>query len=60
LLDGGLSYEALRAIFEQVLPSDVALFNEYHALIDHHAKQVCRPKPTCEACFLRTRCPWPA
>jgi endonuclease-3 related protein len=59
LLDGALSYEALRAVFEQSLPSDVALFNEYHALIDHHAKQVCRPKPICKVCFLKTRCPWP-
>jgi endonuclease-3 related protein len=59
LLDGELSYEALRATFERALPHDVAMFNEYHALIDHHAKQVCRPKPICEACFLKARCPWP-
>ncbi len=59
LLDGDLSYEALRSIFERLLPADVALFNEYHALIDHHAKQVCRPKPRCGECFLRRGCPWP-
>jgi endonuclease-3 related protein len=60
LLDGALSYEALRAAFEQALPPDVSLFNEYHALIDHHAKGVCRPQPQCEACFLKASCPWPA
>jgi endonuclease-3 related protein len=58
LLDGDLPYEALRANFEQALPKEVALFNEYHALIDHHAKLVCRPKPRCEACFLKGDCPW--
>jgi endonuclease-3 related protein len=57
LLDGELSYEALRATFEQALAPDVALFNEYHALIDHHAKQVCRTQPRCEACFLQLLCP---
>jgi endonuclease-3 related protein len=58
LLDGDLPYEALRAAFEQVLPKEVALFNEYHALIDRHAKLVCRPRPRCEACFLCHDCPW--
>ncbi len=58
LVDGELSYEALRATFEQALPKQVALFNEYHALIDHHAKLVCRPRPRCDACFLRGDCPW--
>jgi endonuclease-3 related protein len=57
LLDAGLGYEALRAIFEDALPADVAMYNEFHALIDHHAKQVCRPKPRCEACVLRRNCP---
>lgn len=60
LLDGDLPYETLRALFEQALPGEAALFNEYHALIDHHAKLVCRPKPRCSACFLRPACPWEA
>ena len=58
LLDGDQSYEVLRAAFEQALPKQVALFNEYHALIDHHAKLVCRPKPRCGECFLKQACPW--
>jgi endonuclease III related protein len=58
LLDGELGYETLRAAFEQTLPPDVEMFNEYHALIDHHAKQVCRPKPLCGECFLQRMCQW--
>ncbi|MEJ2456086.1 MAG: endonuclease [Candidatus Thiodiazotropha sp.] len=58
LLDARLPYEALRSVFERALPADVAMYNEFHALIDHHAKQVCRPKPRCEACMLHHDCPW--
>ena len=58
LLDGDLPYETLRATFERALPPEVAIYNEYHALIVHHAKQVCRPKPQCERCFLKTKCHW--
>lgn len=50
-------YEALRHAFERVLPPDVALFNEYHALIVAQAKHVCRPRPCCADCCLRADCP---
>jgi endonuclease III related protein len=58
LLDGELPYETLRAVFEQALSPNVAMFNEYHALLDHHAKLICRPKPHCDACVLRNLCQW--
>jgi endonuclease III related protein len=56
LMDAGASYETLRAEFERALGREVALFNEYHALIVNHAKHVCRKKPDCEGCCLRTGC----
>ena len=34
----------------------VALFNEYHALIVRHGKEVCRLRPTCDSCALRRQC----
>jgi len=49
-------YETLRRGFEQALGPDVPLFNEYHALIVRHAKEVCRTIPICDACCLRTQC----
>ena len=52
----GLSYEALRARFEDELPADVGLFNEYHALIVRHAKEHCRKKPLCSGCPLEGIC----
>ena len=53
------SYEVLRATFEKKLQKHnkkVWLFNEYHALIVHHAKYFCKTKPVCEHCCLKKRC----
>ncbi len=50
-------YERLRAWFEDGLPREVPLFNEYHALIVRHAKEHCRKRPRCAGCPLASRCP---
>ena len=57
LLDHRAGYEALRAAFENALPRDPGLYQEYHALIVQHAKQACGVRPRCDACCLRRRCP---
>ena len=57
LLDAAWGYEVLRASFERDLRADVAMFNEYHALIVHHAKYFCRSKPHCAQCALAGDCP---
>jgi endonuclease-3 related protein len=58
LLDGSEGYEAIRTLFEQALGPDRALFNEYHALIVRHAKDLCRARrPLCAECVLRDGCP---
>ncbi len=57
LVDGTEGYEDIRLGFERVLGPDVALFNEYHALIVRHAKLVCQVRPRCPECCLRRRCP---
>lgn len=57
VIEGDESYEALRTSFEQALGPDPALFNEYHALIVRHAKEVCRARaPRCNQCFLNAGC----
>lgn len=48
-----IGYEPLRALFERHLPSDPALFNEYHALLVAVGKRYCRSRPHCESCPLR-------
>ncbi|MCB1773624.1 MAG: endonuclease [Gammaproteobacteria bacterium] len=56
LADGRESYEDLRLGFEDALGPDVALFNEFHALIVRHAKVSCRKQPDCTGCVLRALC----
>jgi endonuclease-3 related protein len=57
LIEGRERYEPLRQMLERRLGADAALFNEYHALIVAHAKDVCRPRPHCPDCALGALCP---
>jgi endonuclease-3 related protein len=57
LFEGPEPYEAMRATLENALGLDVALFNEFHALIVRHAKEVCRVRPGCSGCMLAGCCP---
>lgn len=59
LVEPDIDYESLREWFETELgrgPHATPLFNEYHALIVSHGKDVCRPKPRCAECCLSRRC----
>jgi endonuclease-3 related protein len=49
----GMNYEAARAFVEDHLPSDPALFNEFHALLIAVGKTHCRTVPRCATCPLR-------
>jgi endonuclease-3 related protein len=53
LLPEASGYEEARAFLETHLPSDPALFNEFHALLVAVAKSHCRAVPRCETCPLR-------
>jgi endonuclease-3 related protein len=57
LIEGDERYEVLRQLFETTLTTDTQLFNEYHALIVIHAKEVCRPTAQCDQCCLVSQCP---
>lgn len=52
----GNSYAAYQSLFMDNLPADARLFNEYHALLVHLAKDVCRKKPLCLKCCLNSIC----
>jgi endonuclease III related protein len=52
LLPAGAGYEQARAFLEAHLPSDPALFNEFHALLVAVAKDHCRVAARCEGCPL--------
>jgi endonuclease-3 related protein len=51
------TYEGWQNVFMRALPGDPTLFNEYHALIVRHGKDVCRKRPLCAECPLATICP---
>ena len=53
LLRRGAGYEEARAFLAAHLPSDPALFNEFHALLVAAAKSHCRAVPRCATCPLR-------
>lgn len=51
------SYARYQALFQENLPAETQLFNEFHALLDHHAKVTCRKtNPVCAECCLIDLC----
>jgi endonuclease-3 related protein len=50
------SYDEVQRFFMEFLPREDGLYNEFHALIVAHCKNVCRKNPLCEACCLRSLC----
>ena len=56
--DARLGYEDVRQLFERNLAPDVALYNEFHALIVHTGKHFCRSRdPRCGECPLKPLLP---
>ena len=49
-------YYGFQSLLHEALPTDVIMFNEYHALLDEHAKNACTKVPQCSACCLRDLC----
>jgi endonuclease-3 related protein len=54
------SYHDFQSLFMQNLPDDAQLFNEYHALLVHLGKDVCRRRPICQQCCLNDLCHYPS
>jgi endonuclease-3 related protein len=50
------NYGGWQSLFMEALPTEAMLFNEYHALIVRHAKDVCRKRPLCQKCPLAPIC----
>ncbi len=52
------NYGSYQSLFQDNLPAVTPLFNEFHALLDHHAKFVCLKRdPRCSDCCLVDLCP---
>ncbi len=49
-------YDSIQKLFH-LIPSDVKIYQEYHALIVKHAKDICtKNKPLCERCAVENYC----
>ena len=53
ILENG-GYEEIRKYFMENLPEDIYIYNEFHALIVRHGNSVCKMKPLCRACPVRS------
>lgn len=54
LINGDEDYEIIRKIFEDNLPKDQKIYNEYHALLVKVGKDYCfKNNPYCEKCPLK-------
>lgn len=51
-----IKYEDLQKIYESVLPKEVEIYKEYHALIVEHSKNCCKKKPVCHPCPINFSC----
>lgn len=49
-------YDSVQKLFHTHLPVSTQLFNEYHALIVTHSKNICKKRPECKKCFLIEYC----
>ncbi len=54
---GRNNYDGWQAMFHAGVPEDVQVYNEYHALLDRHHKEVCtKNAPRCGGCCLLDIC----
>ncbi len=49
-------YQDLQSLFMDNLPHQADLFNEYHALLVHLGKYVCKKRPLCGQCPVEAEC----
>lgn len=52
LIEPPTDYAEIQALFENALPCETALYNEYHALLVCCGKEFCKPRPLCRGCPL--------
>lgn len=50
-------YSRIQSLFTENLNPEVALFNQYHALIVELGKRICKKKSLCSECVLNKICP---
>jgi endonuclease-3 related protein len=54
MISESVSYGEIQRLFMNHLPVDERLFNEYHALLVHLGKTLCKKVPRCDICPLNS------
>lgn len=57
LVKGDEPYDTIQRFFMDLLPPNAPLYNDFHAQVVRLGKDVCRPRPCCDACPLEIFCP---
>jgi endonuclease-3 related protein len=55
-IDAGNTYMEVKNYCEKELPSDIEVYNRFHALIVHNGKEHCKKKAECAGCPLEKYC----
>ncbi|MCL1913371.1 MAG: endonuclease [Eubacteriaceae bacterium] len=55
-INAGKGYTAAKSHFEDNLPQNASIYNNFHALIVENGKDHCRKKPKCGNCPLEEQC----
>lgn len=53
MISENISYEEIQRLFMKHLPPNKKLFNEYHALLVHLGKTLCKKVPRCDICPIK-------
>lgn len=56
LTDINDSYDSIQQLFQREFRGGIRKYNEFHALIVTHGKDVCKNKPLCDNCCIRNFC----
>ncbi len=56
VLEGDEGYQQVQELFHRDFNGEIKDYNEYHALIVAHGKDVCKKRPLCDRCCIRDFC----
>jgi endonuclease III-like uncharacterized protein len=56
LVEKDISYDELQDFISSNIPNNTKIYQEFHALIVVHCKNVCKKSPSCSMCVLKPHC----
>jgi len=56
LISSHESYSSIQDFFHREFSGTLKRYNEYHALIVAHGKDICKKEPLCNACYFNSSC----